>query len=137
MSNSAMPLNHDALATLLDDLVIVRIVTVVNFASLSILELLEYGLARKDIGRAITKEVIAFDNPIETAGKALTAMDILIGEDFSQEMLRKKVRLTELGLYILEVVEESSNPQAGRIGGGDKLELHNTAGDPFGQSPHL
>ena len=61
MSDPTIPLDHDALSGLLNDLVMIRLVTVVNLASLSILELLEYGLSRKDISRAMAKGVIEFD----------------------------------------------------------------------------
>ncbi len=43
MSDRVIPLNHDALSELLNDLMILRLVKVVNLTSLWILELLEYN----------------------------------------------------------------------------------------------
>jgi hypothetical protein len=116
MSNNnpttAVPLNHDALSNLLNDLAIVKTVEVVNLAKLSILELLECGLTCKDIGRALSKGVIDFERPLETIENIVTAIDILEAEQYYlPELLNSKVGLTKLGLYILEVTEESSRQQ--------------------------
>ena len=43
------------ITNLLCDSVIIRVVTVVDIASLSVLELLEYGLSRNDVCYALTK----------------------------------------------------------------------------------
>ncbi len=60
MGDRVIPLNHDALAELLKNPTILRLVIVVNLASLSILELLEYNFSRKDVSRALAKGVIKF-----------------------------------------------------------------------------
>lgn len=63
MGDRVIPLNHDALSELLNDPTILRLVIVVNLASLSILELLEYNFSRKDVSRALAKGVINSINP--------------------------------------------------------------------------
>lgn len=110
MSDHTVPLDHDALSELLNDPVMIRVVTVVNLASLSILELLEYGFTRKDINRAMAKGVIEFDKPPmpstpETKGKGNVAHHILETGDYYFELLSSKVKLTRLGLYVLEIIE--------------------------------
>lgn len=51
-------IDSDQLTKLLRDPIIVRIVSVLDIASLSILELLEYNLTRKDINYALSNGVI-------------------------------------------------------------------------------
>ena len=52
MVDRELPLNHDALFKLLNDLMILRLVMVVSLTALSILELLEYNFSRKHISKA-------------------------------------------------------------------------------------
>ncbi len=110
MNDPAIPLDHDALSGLLNDQVMIRIVTVVNLASLSILELLEYGFTRKDVNRAMAKGVIEFDKPPipsapETMSKGDVVRHILETGDYYFGLLSSKVKLTRLGLYMLEIIE--------------------------------
>jgi len=93
--------------------VIVRIVSILDLASLSILELLEYNLERKEINYALSEGVIGIDkttspsstfqlNPPQTMGE----YDILLsGDSYFYDFLNSKVRLTELGLYILDSIK--------------------------------
>jgi len=104
-----VPLNHDAVEELLRDPVIIRIVTVVNLASLSVLELLEYNLSREDINRAMAKGVIAFDKSTLPKGAASVEKSSISG-DYYFKFLSSKVRLTELGQYILETIEGNEQP---------------------------
>jgi hypothetical protein len=110
MSDWTVPLNHDAIGELLRDPIIIRIVSVVNLASLSILELLEYDLSREDINRAMAKGVIAFDKSTLPEGTASVEKKSLGSGDYYFKFLSSKVRLTELGLYILETVEGNERP---------------------------
>lgn len=110
MSDPAIPLDRDGLARLLNDPVMVRIVTVVNLASLSILEILEYGFTRKDINRALAKGVIVFDKrPMAAAPETMRKDDvirhILETGDYYFGLLSSKVKLSNLGLYMLETIE--------------------------------
>ena len=56
-----MTIDSDQLTKLIRDPIIIRIVSVLDIASLSILELLEYNLTRKDINYALSSGVIAVD----------------------------------------------------------------------------
>jgi hypothetical protein len=110
MSDWTAPLNHNAVEELLRDLTIIRIVTVVNLSSLSILELLEYDLSREDINRAMAKGVIAFDKSTLPEDVASVQKKFLGSGDYYFKFLGNKVRLTELGLYILETIEGNERP---------------------------
>jgi hypothetical protein len=121
MSYPAIPLDHDALSELLNDPAMIRIVTVVNLASLSILELLEYGFTRKDVNRAMAKGVIEFDKPSvpsmpETMSRGDIVHHVLETGDYYFGMLSSKVKLTRLGLYMLEIIE--GEVQSARAEGG-------------------
>lgn len=107
MDDSSNPLNHNAISGLLNDPIMIRMVTVVNLTSLSILELLEYGFTRKDISRAMAKEVIEFDKPLasESPSRGDVASQILETGDYYFELLSRKVRLAKLGLFLLEITE--------------------------------
>jgi hypothetical protein len=48
------------LTKLLRDPVVIKVVTALDVISLSILELLEYGLSRDDVSQALTNEIIIF-----------------------------------------------------------------------------
>ena len=54
--------DSDQLTKLIRDPIIVRIVSVLDIASLSILELLEYNLTRKDINYALSSGVMLLIN---------------------------------------------------------------------------
>ena len=111
MNDSTMPLDYDALSELLNDKVMIRIVTVVNLVSLSILELLEYGFDRREISRAMARDIIEFDKaPRASASTSPSdvAQHILDTGDYYFGLLSSKVRLTKLGLHMLEIMEAYS-----------------------------
>jgi hypothetical protein len=54
-------IDSEQLTRLLRDPLIVRIVSIIDVASLSILELLEYNLTRNDINYALSNGIIAVD----------------------------------------------------------------------------
>lgn len=137
MSEHAVPLDHDALSGLLNDPVMIRVATAVNLASLSILELLEYGFTRKDVSRAMAKGVIEFDKlPVlpEAMNRGDVVQRVLETGDYYFGLLSSKVKLTKLGLYMLEIIE-TDEEQATR--GGDLPEPAEAAGQ-FGEpAPRL
>jgi hypothetical protein len=55
-------IDSEQLTRLLRDPLVVRIVSIIDVASLSILELLEYNLTRNDINYALSNGIIAVDN---------------------------------------------------------------------------
>lgn len=114
MGDRVIPLNHDALSELLNDPTILRLVVVVNLTSLSILELLEYNFSRKDVSRALAKGVIKFDKsssvppaPEDTSNEVIH--QVLETGDYYFGLLSSKVRLTEVGLYLLETIEAQTS----------------------------
>ena len=60
MGERVTPFNDVALSGLLNDPTILRLVTVVNITSISLLELLEFNFTRNDFNRALAKGVIKF-----------------------------------------------------------------------------
>lgn len=74
--------------------------------SLSILELLEYGISRKDVSQSLASEIIKFEKSV-SANLPLTAWDIIAsGDYYFYNLLNSKVKLTDLGLKILERLRE-------------------------------
>lgn len=103
------PIDLAQLTELLRDPVIVRLVTVIDLARLSILELLEYDFTRSQINNALQKGVIAIDKTVSSYQEGPTTIDeknlLVSGDYYFYRFLNSKVKLTELGLYILDVVK--------------------------------
>ena len=101
------------MSELVNDPTILRLVTVVNLTSLSILELLEYNFSRKDVSRASAKGVIKFDKtsvpPVPEGTRKEVIRHVLETGDYYFGVLSSKLRLTELGLYILETIEAETS----------------------------
>lgn len=95
-----IPIDETHLTELIRNPTVVRIVSILDLASLSILELLEYNLDRREINYALSEKVIAIDK-LTTSSPA--SSNLLTG-DYYYDFLSSKVRLTELGLYILDSV---------------------------------
>ena len=105
-------IDSDQLTKLIRDPIIVRIVSVLDIASLSILELLEYNLTRKGINYALLNGVIAVDKSAASSSTAhqdtqgIQDLNILVSGDFYfHNFLSSKVKLTDVGLYILESIK--------------------------------
>ena len=95
-----------ALTELMRNPIILRIVSILNITSLSILELFEYGLALKDVNYSMANGVIIYDKPKRPLSTAETsALGIPLTGDYYYSFLNSKVKLTELGLSILESVK--------------------------------
>jgi len=85
---------------LLTDSSVTRMVKIIDKARLSILELLEYGITRKEVNHALANGIIRFD---KTPDKQPTdEYGAVAGGDYYFSFLNSKVKLTELGLFILE-----------------------------------
>jgi hypothetical protein len=114
MSERNMPIEPVHLTEFIRNPVIVRIVSILDLTSLSILELLEYNLERREINYALSEGVIAIDkttSPPSSSELHTTEMiqedNILLrGDSYFYDFLNSKVRLTELGLYILDSIKE-------------------------------
>jgi hypothetical protein len=90
----------------------VKIVSIIGNTSLSILELLEYNLTRKDVNYALSKGVIIIGKSsssqlhIDYPGVSLDDNNILVSCDYYfYNFLSSKVKLTDLGIYILETIK--------------------------------
>ncbi len=118
-----MTIDSDQLTKLIRDPIIVRIVSVLDIASLSILELLEYNLTRKDINYALINGIIAVDKSAASSStttyedtQPIQDLNILVSGDFYfHNFLSSKVKLTDVGLYILDTMK----------GGDEKLPNNN------------
>ena len=117
----SIKIDSDQLTKLLRDSIIVRIVSVLDITSLSILELLEYNLTRKDINNALLNGVIVVDKSTSSSTayedtQPIQDLNILVSGDFYfHNFLSNKVKLTDVGLYILDTIK----------GGGEKLPNNN------------
>ena len=136
MTSKRETISPDRLTALLKDPVVIKIVTVLDIVSLSVLELLEYDLSRKDISQALAKEIITFDKsaPIHddiSNNFPLTEKDIITsGDYYFYNFLDSKVKLTDLGLYILDTLKggqfnKDNKPPHGPTGLDSSLSIEN------------
>ncbi|MFZ0343957.1 MAG: hypothetical protein WAL24_02260 [Nitrososphaeraceae archaeon] len=111
------------LTKLLQDSTIVRIVSIIGNTSLSILELLEYNFTRRDINYALASGVIGIDKSSSSSSQSslnspdlnLDESNILVsGDYYFYNFLNNKVKITELGMYILETIK-AGNKTMGNV----------------------
>lgn len=103
------------LTKLLADPIIVRIVGIIGITGLSILEILEYNLTRKDVNYALSNGVLAIDKS-SSSTSCLSHPDISFdennilvrGDSYFYNFLNSKVKLTDLGIYILDSLKVGS-----------------------------
>ena len=99
------------LSNLLKDPIIMRIVIVLDVTHLSVLELLEYGLSRQDISRALSVGVIEIEK-MPSEAEVISAESVLLaGDTYFQQFLSSKVKLTTLGLHLLDCVKGCQTEQ--------------------------
>jgi hypothetical protein len=100
--------DSQTLAKLLSDPLIVRMVTILNITSLSILELLEYGFTRTDINHALKAGVLESDNkmlPTRDSKSSLVEDFLITFDQYYYQILGSKLRLSQLGQFLLECIE--------------------------------
>ena len=108
-------IDFEQITKFLKDPIIVRIVRILDITSLSILELLEYDLTRKDINHALSNGVIAIDKSTSSASayeddnKRNT---LVSGDYYFYNFLNSKMKLTEIGLQILESIKGKKQSNA-------------------------
>ncbi|HEY6950077.1 MAG TPA: hypothetical protein VI146_05655 [Nitrososphaeraceae archaeon] len=105
--NERIPIDKATLSDLMSRPIIVRIVTILDITSLSILELFEYGLTINDINFSMANGVIAYDKAAKRVINEETALGIPLNGDYYYNFLSSKVKLTELGLYILDTIKSN------------------------------
>jgi hypothetical protein len=101
-----LPIDMNSLTELMRRPTIIKIVSILDITSLSILELIEYGLTLKDVNYAMANGVIRYDKifrPIND--EEYKALGIPMTGDYYYNHLNSKVKLTEIGLYILETIK--------------------------------
>ena len=108
MSNK-VPIDRVTLSELMSRPIIVRIVTILDITSLSILELLEYDLTIKDINFSMANGVIAYEKATRPVRSEDTALGFPIAGDYYYNFLNSKVKLTEIGLYILDTIKSNQS----------------------------
>ena len=109
--NDKIPIDRVTLNDLMRRPIIVRIVTILDIASLSILELLEYCLTLKDINFSMANGVITYDKAAKRVSTEETALGIPLSGDYYYNFLNSKVKLTEIGLYILDTIKSNQTEQ--------------------------
>lgn len=101
--SEGLPTDMNTITGLMRKPIIIRIVSILDVTSLSILELLEYGLTLDDINYSMTNRVISYEEPrIVLVAEDYSGLGIHETPDYYYNSLRNKVKLTEIGLYILE-----------------------------------
>lgn len=105
--NERIPIDKATLSDLMSRPIIVRIVTILDITSLSILELFEYGLTINDINFSMANGVIAYDKAAKRVINEENALGIPLSGDYYYNFLSSKVKLTELGLYILDTIKSN------------------------------
>ena len=104
-----IPIDRVTLTNLLARPVIVRIVTILDITSLSILELFEYGLTLTDINFSMANGLIAYDKATRPDSSEVSALGIPLAGDYYYKFLNSKVKLTEIGLYILDSIKSNQS----------------------------
>jgi hypothetical protein len=102
-----VPIDSVSLTQLLNNSSVIRIVTIVDITSLSILELFEYEISFRDIIYSLVNGVITYDNSASmstTTEESLSA--IPANPHHYYAFVRRKVKLTAIGLYILETIKK-------------------------------
>jgi hypothetical protein len=102
-----IPIDRVSLTDLMNRPIVIRIVTILDITSLSILELLEYGLTIIDINFSMANGVIAYDKATKPASSESTALGIPLSGDYYYNFLNSKLKLTEVGLYILDTIKSN------------------------------
>jgi hypothetical protein len=102
-----------AITELMRSPLVIRIVSILDIGSLSILELLEYSLTLKDVNYVLANGVIRFDKrTMPLANEETTALGIPLSGDYYYNFLNSKVMLTEVGLYILDSIRSTQGKYA-------------------------
>jgi hypothetical protein len=103
-----LPIDSIALTELMQNPIIVRIITILDITNLSLLELLEYGLTLKDVNYAMANGIIQYEKMMNPKGtEETTSLGIPLTGDYYYSFLNSKVKLTDLGLYILDSLKAS------------------------------
>ena len=120
-------ISTETLNEIMKDAALVKIVTIIDIANMSVLELLESGLTRQEVSRALSKGVIAYE---KGAPHEETAGELFESGDYFFRMLNTKVKLTELGLYILDCIKSCDPRTLGELKGHFDTSAFHPPGGP-------
>lgn len=104
LMNEQIPHDPTELDKLIKNPTVVKIVNIVNLASLSMLELIEFNCTYDEINFCLKNKIIKLDKTYVMEDKSQQNVPEKTDERVN---LGKKVKLTELGIYIFELLEES------------------------------
>ncbi len=105
-------IDFETLTKLLRDRIVVKVVTLLDIARLSILELLEYGLTRQDVNHALASGAIEIVKETMPKTEITSAEGLFVaGDIYFHQYLSGKVRLTGLGLYLLDCIKGCQTEQ--------------------------
>jgi hypothetical protein len=100
------PIESEVITELLRNPVIIKIVSILDAESLSILDVLEYGVSTTDVNFALAIQIIKIEKSNPSSNKESSPINMPeVGGDYYYEFLNRKVMLTEIGLYILECLK--------------------------------
>jgi hypothetical protein len=119
-----LPIDRVALTKLLNTPAVIRIVTILDITSLSILELFEYDISIGDIIYSMVNGAITYDNSAIVSTTEESLLSIPTNPRHYYAFVRRKVKLTDLGLYILESLKGERSER--RSSGEFQDELSNT-----------
>ena len=106
LMDQRVPIDSVSLTKLLNNPTIIRIVTIVDITSLSILELFEYQISMRDIIYSLVNGIITYDNSAVMSTTEESLLAIPTNPHHYYAFVRRKVKLTAIGLYILESVKK-------------------------------
>lgn len=106
LMDQRIPIDSVSLTKLLNDVSVIRIVTIVDITSLSILELFEYEISMRDIIYSLVNGVITYDNSASISTTEESLFAIPTNPHHYYAFVRRKVKLTAIGLYILESLKK-------------------------------
>lgn len=108
-----LPIDSVGLTKLLNTPAVIRIVSILDKTSLSILELFEYDISIGDIIYSLGNGVITYDNAAIIASSEHDVFEIVPNANLYYAFVRRKVQLTRLGLHILESIQGNQFSRAG------------------------
>lgn len=117
----------ESLMEVMKDSALVRLVTIIDVSSMSVLELLESGFTRQEVSRALAKGVIAYETGTP---QAKTVGEAFESGDYFFQMLNTKVRLTDLGLYVLDCIKAGEQRRLSELKGHFDTSAFHPPGGP-------
>jgi hypothetical protein len=99
-----LSMEPEVIANLLENPAIIKIVIVLDLRSLSILDLLEYGMTTTDVNYALANRIIQLEKAehLPPNKENMSIRIPQVGGDYYYEFLNSRVMLTQIGLYFLD-----------------------------------